>query len=195
MQISTGVTLRENNLKEIEGGKILQSEGVLVANRAALKRDSRLLKVVHELIERFEVPLPPPLSQGANILPCFQFSRCKSFHTTIRPAARIFLSGKNCSNAMYLLRGLMTQAHLKANKYYSVTANMRGTSMEEVAAKICEHPVLKGLQVLLLHLRSWTASFLAHWARAGFSNRLCQKYQHRNTLKYKWCMIEIRNSI
>ena len=55
LQISTGVTLRENNLKEIEGGKILESEGVLVANKQALKRDSRLLTVVHELIERFEV--------------------------------------------------------------------------------------------------------------------------------------------
>lgn len=55
LQISTGVTLRENNLKEIKGGKILESEGVLVANRQALKKDPRLLKVVHELIERFEV--------------------------------------------------------------------------------------------------------------------------------------------
>ena len=57
LQVSTGVTLRENNLKEIEGGKILESQGVLVANRRALKRDARLLKVVHELIERFEVRL------------------------------------------------------------------------------------------------------------------------------------------
>lgn len=57
LQISTGVTLRENNLKEIECGKILESEGVLVANRRALKRDPRLMKVVHELIERFEVRL------------------------------------------------------------------------------------------------------------------------------------------
>ena len=55
LQVSTGVTLRENNLKEIEGGKILESQGVLVANRRALKRDARLMKVVHELIERFEV--------------------------------------------------------------------------------------------------------------------------------------------
>ena len=51
------MTLRENNLKEIEGGKILESEGVLVANKQALKRDSRLQTVVHELIERFEVSI------------------------------------------------------------------------------------------------------------------------------------------
>ena len=31
--VSTGVTLRENNLKEIEGGKVLQSQGALVGNR------------------------------------------------------------------------------------------------------------------------------------------------------------------
>lgn len=90
--ISTGVTLRENNLKEIEGGKILESEGVLVANRRALKQDPRLLKVVHELIERFE-------------------------------------------------------AHLKADKFYSVIANMRGKSTQDVASKICNHSsVLRGLQ-------------------------------------------------
>ena len=34
--ISTGVTLRENNLKQIQGGKILESQGVLVANRQSL---------------------------------------------------------------------------------------------------------------------------------------------------------------
>ena len=50
------MTLRENNLKEIEGGRILDSEGILVANKRSLK-DERLLKIVRELIERFEVGL------------------------------------------------------------------------------------------------------------------------------------------
>lgn len=31
--VSTGVTLRENNLKQVEGGRIMESEGALVANR------------------------------------------------------------------------------------------------------------------------------------------------------------------
>ena len=31
-----GVTLRENNLKQIEGGRVLESQGVLVASRTAL---------------------------------------------------------------------------------------------------------------------------------------------------------------
>jgi hypothetical protein len=34
--VSTGVTLRENNLKQLEGGKIMESQGALVANRRAL---------------------------------------------------------------------------------------------------------------------------------------------------------------
>ena len=52
-----GVTLRENNLKELEGGHILWSQGALVANRRALKERPGLLEVVHELIERFEAHL------------------------------------------------------------------------------------------------------------------------------------------
>lgn len=55
--VSTGVTLRENNLKELEGGLILESQGALVANRRALKERDGLLEVVHELIERFEAHL------------------------------------------------------------------------------------------------------------------------------------------
>ena len=58
------MTLRENNLKEIDGGKILESQGVLVANKQALKREPRLMNVVHELIERFEVTL-----QSRNLAP------------------------------------------------------------------------------------------------------------------------------
>lgn len=42
------------------------------------------------------------------------------------------------------------QAHLKADRYFSVVANMRGKSAEEVAGKINTHPVLGGLQVSLL---------------------------------------------
>ncbi len=49
------MTLRENNLKEIEGGRIMDSEGVLIGNAAALRDSPELLAVVHELIERLEV--------------------------------------------------------------------------------------------------------------------------------------------
>ncbi len=62
--MSTGVTLRENNLKQLAGGRVMDSEGVLVANRAALLRRPGLLDLVHELIERLEARgragQPPP---------------------------------------------------------------------------------------------------------------------------------------
>ena len=34
--VSSGTTLRENNLKQIDGGRVLESQGVLVASRTAL---------------------------------------------------------------------------------------------------------------------------------------------------------------
>jgi len=89
--VSTGVTLRENNLREIEGGKIMESQGVLVASRSALLGRPELLPLCRELIERLE-------------------------------------------------------AHLVAENYYSVIANMRGETAEEVASKLLQSELLKGLQ-------------------------------------------------
>lgn len=62
--MSTGVTLRENNLKELEGGRIMDSQGVLVGNRAALLARPELLAIVHELIERFEAHLTAGVLRG-----------------------------------------------------------------------------------------------------------------------------------
>ncbi|GLC36083.1 hypothetical protein PLESTB_001382400 [Pleodorina starrii] len=89
--VSTGVTLRENNLREIEGGNILESQGILVANRKSLLAHPELLEIVHELIERFD-------------------------------------------------------GHLKAEQFYSVIANMRGDSPEQVADLLLTAPGLQGLQ-------------------------------------------------
>jgi len=89
--VSTGVTLRENNLKQVEGGTVLRSQGVLVANRASLLASPALLDVVHELIERLE-------------------------------------------------------AHLKADGFYSVIANMRGASAAAVADRILADARLRGLE-------------------------------------------------
>ncbi|KAK9826505.1 hypothetical protein WJX81_007753 [Elliptochloris bilobata] len=89
--VSTGVTLRENNLKEVVGGRIMDSQGVLVASRAALLQRPGLLDLVHELIERLE-------------------------------------------------------AHLTAELYYSVVANMRGDSPADVAERVLACPGLQGLQ-------------------------------------------------
>ncbi|KAK4424408.1 ATP phosphoribosyltransferase 2, chloroplastic [Sesamum alatum] len=89
--VSSGTTLRENNLKEIEGGTILESQAVLVASRRSLMQRKGVLDITHEMLERLE-------------------------------------------------------AHLKAVGQFTVTANMRGKSAEEVAERILSQPSLSGLQ-------------------------------------------------
>jgi hypothetical protein len=42
---NAGVTLRENNLKEIQGGDIMESQGILVASKKALLGRPGLLQV------------------------------------------------------------------------------------------------------------------------------------------------------
>ncbi|CAA2985001.1 ATP phosphoribosyltransferase 2, chloroplastic-like [Olea europaea subsp. europaea] len=89
--VSSGTTLRENNLKEIEGGVILESQAVLVASRKSLIQRKGVLDITHEMLERLE-------------------------------------------------------AHLRAAGQFMVTANMRGSSAEEVAERILSHTSLSGLQ-------------------------------------------------
>jgi len=90
--VSSGTTLRENNLKEIEGGRVLDSQGCLVASREALLKRPGVLEIVHEMLERLE-------------------------------------------------------AHLRADGVFMVTANVRGSSAESVAEKICGGGrLLRGLQ-------------------------------------------------
>lgn len=55
--VSSGVTLRENRLKEIEGGQILASQATFIANRQALIERAGTLAVAHEMLERFEAHL------------------------------------------------------------------------------------------------------------------------------------------
>lgn len=89
--VSSGTTLRENNLKEIQGGVILESQAVLVASRKSLIQRKGVLDITHEMLERLE-------------------------------------------------------AHLKAVGQFTVTANMRGSSAEEVAERVLSQPSLSGLQ-------------------------------------------------
>ncbi|PIA25542.1 hypothetical protein AQUCO_11100010v1 [Aquilegia coerulea] len=89
--VSSGTTLRENNLKEIEGGIILESQAVLVASKKSLIQREGVLDTTHEILERLE-------------------------------------------------------AHLRAAGQFTVTANMRGGSAEEVAERILSQPSLSGLQ-------------------------------------------------
>jgi hypothetical protein len=39
------------------------------------------------------------------------------------------------------------EAHLTAEQFYSVIANMRGESAEEVSARLLQNPLLRGFQV------------------------------------------------
>ncbi|KAL0013152.1 hypothetical protein SO802_000221 [Lithocarpus litseifolius] len=89
--VSSGTTLKENNLKEIEGGIVLESQAVLVASRKALIQRKGALDITREILERLE-------------------------------------------------------AHLRAVGQVMVTANIRGSSAEEVAERILSQPSLSGLQ-------------------------------------------------
>nr|TKS16552.1 ATP phosphoribosyltransferase 2, chloroplastic-like [Populus alba] len=89
--VSSGTTLKENNLKEIEGGVVLESQAVLVATRKSLIQREDVRGITKEILERFE-------------------------------------------------------AHLRAGGQFTVTANMRGSSSEEVAARVLTQPSLSGLQ-------------------------------------------------
>ncbi|KAL8061200.1 hypothetical protein ABFX02_02G072300 [Erythranthe guttata] len=89
--VSSGTTLKENNLKEIDGGVILESQAVLVASKRSLFQRKGVLDITHEMLERLE-------------------------------------------------------AHLRAAGQFTVTANMRGNSAEEVAERVLSQPSLSGLQ-------------------------------------------------
>ncbi|KAL9252678.1 ATP phosphoribosyltransferase 2, chloroplastic-like protein [Drosera capensis] len=89
--VSSGTTLRENNLKEIEGGLVLESQAVFIASRKSLIQRNGVLDITHEILERLE-------------------------------------------------------AHLRAAGQFTVVANMRGSSAEEVAERILGQPSLSGLQ-------------------------------------------------
>lgn len=89
--VSSGTTLRENNLKEIDGGAVLESQAVLVASKKSLIQRAGALDTTHEILERLE-------------------------------------------------------AHLRAAGQFTVLANTRGSSAEEVAERILSQPSLSGLQ-------------------------------------------------
>lgn len=54
---ATGITLRENRLKQIDGGTLLTSEACLIGNRDALKNRPEVLMVAKQLLEFIEAHL------------------------------------------------------------------------------------------------------------------------------------------
>ncbi|KAL6659972.1 hypothetical protein ACP70R_002094 [Stipagrostis hirtigluma subsp. patula] len=89
--VSSGMTLQENNLKELEGGVVLESQATLVASRRSLHTRKGVLDITRELVERLE-------------------------------------------------------AHLGASAELMVTANMRGSSAEEVQERVVRQTSICGLQ-------------------------------------------------
>ena len=88
---ATGVTLRENRLKTLEGGTILSSQSCLIANPSSLARSKEGLRLARQLMELME-------------------------------------------------------AHLQAEPYYRLTANVRGASAREVSATVLARPQVAGLR-------------------------------------------------
>jgi ATP phosphoribosyltransferase len=67
--VSSGQTLRDNRLRPLEDGTIIQSQAVLIANRCALKERPEVLSVAHTILELAEAHLRAEarLSVFANI--------------------------------------------------------------------------------------------------------------------------------
>ena len=55
--VQTGLTLQENRLKRIDGGRILSSQAVFFGNREILQSNPDALATAHLLLERFEAHL------------------------------------------------------------------------------------------------------------------------------------------
>ncbi len=55
--VSSGTTLRDNRLRALDDGTILQSQAVLIANRRVLRERPEALAVAHELLETIEAHL------------------------------------------------------------------------------------------------------------------------------------------
>lgn len=55
--VSSGQTLRDNHLKPLADGLIVDSQAALIANKDALKRDPRALAMAQQLLEYFEAYL------------------------------------------------------------------------------------------------------------------------------------------
>jgi len=55
--VSSGVTLRENRLKQIAGGTILESQACLIGNRAALRDCDEKLQVARHILELIEAQM------------------------------------------------------------------------------------------------------------------------------------------
>lgn len=89
--VSSGITLRDNHLRQLDDGLILTSEACLIANKEALQKRGAVLEVARTLLE-------------------------------------------------------FTEAYLRAQNSFQITANMRGSSPEAIAERMFKQTSLGGLQ-------------------------------------------------
>ncbi len=55
--VSTGITLRENGLRQLEGGTLLDSQAIFIGNRSALTSRPDVLEVTRQILELIEAYL------------------------------------------------------------------------------------------------------------------------------------------
>lgn len=55
--VSSGVTLRENRLKQVAGGTIVESQACLIGNRASLLQSAEKLEIARQILERIEAEM------------------------------------------------------------------------------------------------------------------------------------------
>jgi ATP phosphoribosyltransferase len=55
--VSSGVTLRENRLKRVAGGTIVESQACLIGNKAALRDNTEKLELTRQVMERIEAQI------------------------------------------------------------------------------------------------------------------------------------------
>ncbi|GER40123.1 ATP phosphoribosyltransferase [Striga asiatica] len=137
--VSSGTTLRENNLKEIEGGVILESQAVLVAGQFMVQTTNYL-----DNYKRY----PPKFNitrKSSNYLYKITNTNLKRYK---HPLEVLYLPCE-CPvlKAVKINKCMVVSVILKA---YIVTANMRGSSADEVAERVLSQPSLSGFQVFNL---------------------------------------------
>lgn len=121
--VSSGTTLRENNLKEIDGGRVLESQvatllipPLLIVNSKKKKRHNIYVQVPKQTKQGVFVGSRKALQERPEVLDI----------------------------AHEMLERL--EAHLRAKEQYEITANMRAHSAVDAANKVLKQTSFGGLQ-------------------------------------------------
>ena len=155
--VSSGTTLRENNLKEIEGGVVLESQVNLTSFWSHVLEKCYLMRVFRHLVlhsaficshrtpnivlQAVLVASRKSLIQRKGVLDTTHeiLERLEAHLRAVDQfTVRIFF---------FCYEHFILQAVSFSHLSWQVTANMRGSSAEEVAERVLTQPSLSGLQV------------------------------------------------